>query len=261
MKTVEIPVYIYWGLGEAALVSFILFIIYFIRFRSAKKKLKKLSSNTSAVNNANDSKYTNEEIENLERFREYFFKLKEQYDNLTSVNDQLEIIIDKNIDIDTKELLSDELNAIKARKLELELMVKTIHSELSTLLNEYDVSKDIGSRATVNDTVNDIQELVSRQNKIIQDLQQQLEQALTEKTKNDMLEKLAELESKNDELSVTLDVLQDENQFLQNHITTILRQEMVRETLAKDEMRRLKTQYTSMEKQYLDLYEKDQASH
>jgi len=224
-------------------------------------------------------------IENLEQFKEHFFALKMRHSEAKIVNQRLHDEVEKAIPEDDRSPeLQDALRVLQDENSRLEQELSHVEQEFDNIMRNLNSSvqasqtdkPDIAltnSMDSIGEKVDTIRQFVDNQdeqiktlNGIISDLQLELED------KQRIQESIDTIQAQNDELSNVIDITQEENTFLQEQISALLKQELetsatqeraLEELQAKLDNRlkahsELETKYASMEKEYLTAFEENQ---
>lgn len=224
-------------------------------------------------------------IANLEQFKEHFFNLKLQHSETRIVNQRLHDEVEKAIPEDDRSPeLQDALQVLQDENVRLEQELSHVEQEFDNIMRNLNSSiqesktdkpdialtnsmDSIGNKVdTIRQFVNSQDEQIKTLNGIISGLQIELED------KQRIQESIEKLQAQNDELGNVIDITQEENTFLQEQISALLKQEL--ETSASQELAleqlqaeldtqlqagsELEARYAAMEKEYLTAFEENQ---
>lgn len=230
-------------------------------------------------------------IANLEQFRDNFFDIKLRMEAGQVLNQRLHDEIDKSV---PREEQSPELRSamdeLKSENETLMQQLQHIQQEFSEIIEdlgeqESGLSADVGVSGLANmeqikgdldgsfenldEGVEQIRQVIVVQEQRIQELHGMVEGLQLEVGDKQRLQAcIDELNDKSRELTDVIAVMEEENTFLQEQISALLQQELIKEQEAKAELAQhqqqleehvrssaeLEKKYADMEQKYLDLY-------
>jgi hypothetical protein len=228
-------------------------------------------------------------LENLENFRTHFFELKAQLSDSRQLNQDIHDAITHII---PAEIRSPEMKAMLDRLSQqntvLERQLQHVERELQSIMNgdqdareEAVGTDDTGAPiSTISDVtssihieISQIKSIVSTQKKKIRDLKDYVDELRLAVTEKDHVRReLEKLSAKNDEMESILRVLEDENDFLQEQISSLLRHELDQEEKIKvrvseyekllltkeTALTELEQKFAAMEQEYLVVYRENE---
>ena len=180
-------------------------------------------------------------IENLEKFRNLYFKTKKSIDTMTATQDKLTQQI---TEIDLPEQTTKDLNLtienLRKEKQVYEEHQKQVQDQLEVMMSEPRTEPDSDSRRLIQQQLEEI----GRLTQIISELK------LEASSSARMTESVNTLNEQADELNITIEVMQEENLFLQDQIQALLQQERELEQERQEKISQLESQLLEAEQKY-----------
>lgn len=231
---------------------------------------------------------------NLETFKQMFFDLKQKLNESQELNQQFHDEITRTIPV---EMQSPEMQAMLERLREentaLEEQLQHVEKQLYIIMHHAGHTtttggKDHGAEPETSkqrlDSMSDvamhietemtqIRDIISNQKRKISELTSHIDELQLEVNEKDHIKReLVKLADRNEEMNRVLDVLEEENTFLQEQISALLRQELrdserskenlseyENQLLAKEKaLNALEKKYTDMEQEYLTVYNENE---
>jgi DNA repair exonuclease SbcCD ATPase subunit len=191
-------------------------------------------------------------VKNLERFRELFFDLKDRVATLMEHQQQMnQHMLEAGLPLEEQKALMAAFDKLKKEKEVLEQHLQQVEDELDILMVTPDVdslkAKESPSAAHV---IHDQQAKIGKLIQEIADLE--VEAA----TGHRIQTTINQLNEQSDELSIAIEVLQDENQFLNEQVQTLLQQQNPQGDQVNKEIDLLTSQLAEKQHAYDELYKK-----
>ncbi len=180
-------------------------------------------------------------IENLEKFRNLYFKTKKSIETMTATQEKLTQQI---TEIDLPEQTTKDLNLtienLRKEKQVYEEHLKQVQDQLEVMMSEPRPEPDSDSRRLIQQQLEEI----GRLTQIISELKLEASSAAR------MTESVTTLNEQADELNITIEVMQEENLFLQDQIQALLQQERALDQERQDKISQLESQLLEAEQKY-----------
>lgn len=231
-------------------------------------------------------------LENLEAFKSLFFDLKGKLYESQELNQQFHDEITRTIPAEMQSPeMKEMLERLSQENTELEKQLQYVEQELQAIMSSAgELTTSIISSTEADDQrtrlngmsdvsrhieteMVQIKEIISNQKKKIRELNLNLDELQLEVNEKDYLHaEMKKLEGKNEEMAKILEVLEEENTFLQEQISVLLKQELDNnETtkfklqeyekllLAKEKaLNEIERKFGNMEQEYLTMYQENQ---
>ncbi len=221
------------------------------------------------------------QLSSLEKFRDLFFELKGKLADSNARGDQLQIEVCRAVpEEDQSPELKKLLKELESENQQLNEQLEHVENAFTAILKKAEQPAEAGGEGIagamsgIDRDVNRIRNIISDQEKRISELSlliEEKEMALADK--EEVEKALAELRETGEEMESVIVVMEEENQFLQQQISMLLKQELdsgnkIKEeagSLAKQledlqaEHARLADKFAAMEKEYLIMYEENQS--
>ncbi len=278
--TVTLPFWVILGVIEFAIVLFIVCIVLFVILRHKNRIMQKkttIASNKLAARDSLLADYA-KRIENLEKFKELYFEIKAKFNAINDLHEQFDSEVKSLLSEEDYETLQKTLEQIKTEKEILEIKLREAEHELDTIIStqgmelpkEVDSETAFSAAERLNEGIQSVKSVISNQTSLIDNLKEQIKSLELEAAQTKALEDTVNsMQEQNNDLSTALEVLQDENQFLQDQIQALLVSSQETDADTSGEIARLKAQlkeqedkyselhkkFTSIESEYLQLYE------
>lgn len=264
----EIPI---WTIIVAEQIIITLIILSAVFFYKIKKLKRKISSLQDEISNQLESSQQSmvdaseltelqdkvalyeQSVLNLEKFRDMFFQMKRKYEAYAAMQQEMLGKMDDIVGDDhASGSLNEVLEKLKSEKEQLEQHLQQVEAELDMLMGH--TNSPEANPEKIGENINGIHEMLDEQQVEIQRLKQYvvdltLEAAIKEQIDNT----LDGVDQKNKELAVALEILQNENQFLVDHIQALLTMDTESETGSLAELTELKEKLSKREKEYAEL--------
>lgn len=191
-------------------------------------------------------------VKNLERFRELFFELKDRTAQLMEHQHQMnERLREAGLPLEEQRELLASFEKLKQEKATLEQHLQQVEAELDMLMEgpkqPHDLIVEDLSAASV------IQQQQMKIGKLIQEIADlELEAATGQRIQTT----INQLNYQSEDLIVAVEVLQDENQFLNEQIQALLQQHQENDQQLAHEIDLITSQLSQKQKAYDALYEK-----
>ncbi len=222
-------------------------------------------------------------IANLEQFKDRFFELKARLADSHALNEQVHTEVEKIIPAaEQPPELADAMARLRQENKDLSGELAQVEEEFAALMRNVQAAEARKSEASdgVNQASGQIERSLDRVKQILVTKEEQISalQGLVNELQLELKEKerlqaaIDDLAAQNRELDNVVTILQDENNFLQEQISVLLRQELDKEEKQVrriqglqeelDEQMRafaeLEKKYAAMEQEYLAMYEENQ---
>ena len=263
----EIPFWVFVIKVQTIIVFFVLFIVYFILARRYKKQLLQRSSGPDTVatpqarNTLPDPQIkelgtlrerlaiAQQRVENLERFRELFFEMKEKLAALLAQQEAMDVRMQAaGLPPEQQQELMAEFEKLKKEKETLEQHLQQVEAELN-LLMESSQPQQNGQKEQASAT-NIIQEQQAEIGRLIQEIADlEVEAAQAQRIQSS----INSLNNHSDELAIAIEVLQDENQFLSDQIQSLLKQEQENDRQTASQIDLMTSQLSQLQHDYDEL--------
>ncbi|VAW76426.1 hypothetical protein MNBD_GAMMA14-2225 [hydrothermal vent metagenome] len=218
-------------------------------------------------------------IKSLEKFRDHFFSMKKQLEALEAskqkLADQLETLLPEAERSEELQSLLDTMNTQRDRLQDELAQLESQSDELSRAASKNIPGEDELQRieADSEEKASELTEQIDKQKKKIFELHHLVDDLHLESEKTEALQaKIDQFELANRDMNMCIQVLEEENQFLQGQIQSLLKlsedqsvydatgpqqlESLQAQLEEKDEqIKTLEEKYTAMEKEYLTLYE------
>lgn len=210
-------------------------------------------------------------IDNLDKFRDRYFELKRRYESLQAAQRNLEYEIDNVLSQEDKDKLKDALERLAQEKWQLEHELSGIEQALNSVLMGKDpvpvVSPAAGSRLQesaqrVDASISTIQTVIQDQQATIDNLRTMLDGVSAEVSdKQGLQDAFDEMSRKFQEMVDAIEILQDENEFLQNQVSQLVHDQadVAEPAFEEDQgelILHLRKQVADKQKAYDQLYDK-----
>ena len=267
----EIPHWVVIVLVQITIILFLLFVYFYIRARKYKKQLRQqqaaegvaVSSQITQILPDVDLKkqgalrerlaLTQQRVKNLERFRDLFFELKDRIAVLLAQQQRVvEQMQGEGLPLLEQKALLTEFEKLKKEKETLEQHLQQVDAELNLLMDTSDVVQDVSSGETASaDTIIKAQQVeIGRLVQEIADLE--VEAATAQRIQSS----ITSINNQSDELTIAVEVLQDENQFLSDQIQALLKQEQEKDCQTVLQIDLMTKQLSELQRDYDELYSK-----
>lgn len=191
-------------------------------------------------------------VKNLERFRELFFDLKDKLTELMGKQQHMsERMLEAGLPVKEQHALMTSFEKLKKEKDTLEQHLHQVEAELSVLMGGPHQSpnlivEDVNAAAIIQSQQAEIGKLIQE----IADLE--LEAVAAQRIQTT----INQLNQKSGDLTIAIEVLQDENQFLSDQIQALLKQEHEKDQQLNRQIDLITGQFSEKEKAYDELYKK-----
>ena len=191
-------------------------------------------------------------VKNLERFRELFFDLKDRVATLMEHQQQMnQHMLEAGLPLQEQKALMAAFDKLKKEKEVLQQHLQQVEDELDILMVTPGVDspkeKESPSAAHV---IHDQQAKIGKLIQEIADLE--VEAAAGHRIQT----AINQINEQSDELSIAIEVLQDENQFLNDQVQTLLQQQGPQDPQVSEEIDLLTSQLAEKQQAYDELYKK-----
>lgn len=212
-------------------------------------------------------------VENLQKFKELFFELKKQFTETQQRNEELHNEFERLLpDNNEHEDIRDVLTKLRSENDNLHQQLNSLEgvfSSLPTINTMRDISPPTDN---ITESVTRIKSIITQQEARIAELSHELNSLHIELEAQERLKlKIQKLDDETRKLKDSAHHLEEENLFLQEQISVLLRQELERdekhkrrllqleEDLTQQQLNfaELEKKYTSLEREYLQIYEEN----
>ncbi|BCO31582.1 hypothetical protein TspCOW1_16850 [Thiohalobacter sp. COW1] len=229
-------------------------------------------------------------VENLETFKTMFFDLKQKLSDSQELNLQVHEEITRTIPVEMQSPeMQQMLERLRAENISMGEMLEHVDKQLRSIMLQAGVSnrsglpprpEDKGAVESMSDMVMHIESEMAQVRDIIVGQKSRINELMLEidslqlelNDKNRLRQALQQLARKNADMAQTMDRLEQENRFLQEHISILHSQELfaaeqssekIREfenqLLAKEKaLNALERKYAAMEEQYLSVFNENE---
>lgn len=218
-------------------------------------------------------------LANLEQFRTLFFDLKSQLADSSARSEKLQTEVRRAVPVEEQSPeLKEVLEELEHENQQLNEQLEHVEAAFSDILHEAAepvavASESIaGKMSGIDKGVEQIRHIVSTQERRIAELLAMLTEKEVALEDREQLQQMLEgLREANQEMTSVISVLEEENQFLQEQISALLKQELNNDTAYKQQLEdhhqlleerqaaytALSDKFAAMEKEYLQLYEEN----
>ena len=209
-------------------------------------------------------------VANLEQFRTNFFELKEKYAGAIDLGQQLHSEVGKALgEDDQPPELRDAMQKLQEENTRLEGQLSLVEQEFDNIMRNLQAATDRSglpdaesgittSMDNIGEGVEKIRGVIATQEDRIQELTGIISELKLELTDKERLEgAVNELKQKHTELTGVIAIIQEENDFLQEQISTLLKQELDDRNSAEKqvdvltrELEQQRASYAELEKKY-----------
>lgn len=218
-------------------------------------------------------------LANLEKFRELFFDMKARLSDSHARTDQLQVEVSRAVPEDEQSPeLKKLLSELESENRQLNEQLEHVEDVFTNILKQTSepvaaVEEGIaGAVSGIDRDVERIRSIISSQEKRIGELStliEEKEMALADK--QEVERALEELRESGKEMESVIEVIEEENSFLQQQISMLLQQELEKDTALEQQVGELSKQleearaehanltdkFAVMEKEYLQMYEEN----
>ncbi len=205
-------------------------------------------------------------VANLEQFKDQFFAIKDKYANTRELNGRLHAEIERALPEDEQSPeLKETLQELRQQNAHLESQLGLVEHEfnaiianLCTATDRSDLPKpELGitnSVDSIGEGVGRIKHVIAGQEQKIKALNGMLSELELELAEQDRIkDALEELQAKHGELSNVIGIVQEENNFLQEQFSTLLKQELEKDRQSSASIERLHQELNEQVRAYADL--------
>ena len=269
----NLPTWLIIALEQTIIVLIVVAVFYFFRARRFRKLLQQYQGSDRQTSNrpitsattilsAPDLKQlgiikeklalAEQRVKNLERFRDLFFELKDRVATLMQhQHDMHEDMQAAGLPLEEQMTLIASFEKLKQEKATLEQHLQQVEAELDVLMEGPKQPPDLIvedlSAASV------IQQQQVKIGKLIQEIADlELEAVAGHRIQT----AINQINHQSDDLTAAIEVLQDENQFLNDHIQALLKQQQEKDQQLEHEIDLLTSQLAEKQQAFDGLYEK-----
>jgi chromosome segregation ATPase len=258
---------------QSIIVLFVLAVFFFLRSRKLKKQVLLYSrvANAGTQQPIGSSKQilsppdlkdlgivrerlalAEQQVKNLERFRELFFDLKDRLAVLMEHQRNMhEHMQQAGLPLEEQKALKAAFEQLKREKTILEQHLQQVEDELDVLMdNSKKSSVRMTEPASAGNVINEQQVKIGKLIQEIADLE--IEAAAGHRIQTT----INQLNHQTDELTMAIEVLQDENQFLNEQVQMLLQQQHQKDQQLSHEIDLITSQLAEKQQAYDDLYKK-----
>jgi hypothetical protein len=268
-----LPSWILFTVEEAIIVLIVLAVFFFLRARKYKKQILQYTNlgkqgfdnqgtASTKILSPPDLKdlgvmkeklaLAEQRVKNLERFRELFFDLKNRVAGLMEHQQHMnEHMLEAGLPLEEQKALIASFEKLKNEKRILEQHLQQVEDELNILMDSPHTSpgilKEAGNAASV------IQHQQVKIGKLIQEVADLEVEAATAHRIQTVIN---QLNHQTDDLTIAIEVLQDENQVLNERVQSLLQQQNQNDQQLASEIDLLTSQLAEKEHDYDELYKR-----
>ncbi len=205
-------------------------------------------------------------VANLEQFKDRFFALKDKYENTRELNGKLHVEIERALpDEEQSPELKETLQRLKEENGHLESQLALVEQEFQNIMNNLRAATDrsdlpkpelgiTNSVDNIGEGVGRIKDVIASQEQKIRELNGMLSELELELEQQQRIkDAFDELQTKHDELNNAISIIQEENDFLQEQISALLKQELEKDGESSDAVEKLQQELNEQLKAYADL--------
>lgn len=271
-ESVELPYLIFVMMIQLSIILAIIAVFYYIRSGRGKVRIRDLEQekeirDKEELESDERIKLLETRITNLEKFRDKYFQLKERYELLILAEEELENKIRSELSEEDQaklkvnlDKLSEERNHLRQELLEIEKALEgLLDAEQLSHVKQSTLSKDEvdGSVEKIDVSITTIKNVVEIQKSLISDLNDKLASlSLEAKERAELEDTFDKLDAQYAEMGDAIDILQEENEFLQDQIQALLAQGRESDVDTTSEITKLKVELAEKINDYDELYNK-----
>lgn len=284
---VEMPLWMVVVLEQGAIVLMAVAVFFYLRARRLKNQFQDQPAEAPAQTELSPDEALQHKVavyekrlKSLERFRDLFFELKDRQGRIDDLHAQMHEQVGA-VDHESEEFarVKQTMEQLQQEKANLEEHLKQVTDELDVIMGVTDhatASSDLseslnGRHEQLGGGLDNIKNMVDKQKREIAELHQQIADLEIEKASADELRgALDALVQRNEEMTLAVEVIQDENQYLQEQVEQMVAQQGQLDgsfVMEIDSLRReledkeqaysqLEKKFADMEANYIELYEK-----
>jgi len=202
---------------------------------------------------------------NLEKFRDLYFELQDNLDEALALNEKLSQELQQSshnigkIDELKQQLLANEQKRkeLEKRNAILERELIAINGQINSVSPQKNAVTKVYFEHDVSDDDQSASSVLSLQKLQIKELKNIVDDLVTEVSdKSKIIDNLKKIESKANEMESVVFILEDENEFLRNQLSELLKMDITSQSHV-DEMKRelenLRAKYSSLDEKYVKL--------